>query len=73
MIYRRYYNEYKCTSQSYYCEFEKKAMKTIARGTMQIGEDVTCIPAYDGVFKDGIIEKANEEVKEKQKIKLKKR
>lgn len=48
-------------------EFEKKAMKTIARGTMQIGigEDVTCIPAYDGVFKDGIIEKANEEVKEK--------
>lgn len=48
-------------------------MKTIVRGTMQIGEDVTCIPAYDGVFKDGIIEKANEEVKEKQKIKLKKR
>lgn len=52
-------------------ESEKKAMKTIASGTMQIeqieqiGEDVTCIPAYDGVFKDGIIEKANEEVKEK--------
>lgn len=47
-------------------EFEKKAMETIARGTMQIGKDVTtCIPAYDGVFKDGIIEKANEEVKEK--------
>lgn len=46
-------------------EFEKKAMKTIFRGTMQIREDVTCIPAYDGVFKDGIIEKANEEVKEK--------
>lgn len=46
-------------------EFKKKAMKTIAGGTMQKGEDVTCIPAYDGVFKDGIIEKANEEVKEK--------
>lgn len=48
-------------------EFKRKAMKTttIARRTMQIGEDVTCIPAYDGVFKDGIIEKANEEVKEK--------
>ena len=43
-------------------------MKTIARGTMQIGEDVTCIPAYDGFFEDGIIKKAkkaNEEVKEK--------
>ena len=48
-------------------EFGKKAMKTIARGTKQIGEYVTCIPAYDGVFKDGIIEKANEEVKENRR------
>ncbi len=31
----------------------------------------TCIPAYDGVFKDGIIEKANEEVKEKIEDKTK--
>lgn len=46
-------------------EFKKKAVKIIFRGTMQIGKDVTCTPAYDGVFKDGIIEKANEEVKEK--------
>lgn len=51
-------------------EFEKKAMKTIARGTMRIGkeigkENVTSIPTYDGVFEDGIIKKANEEVKEK--------
>ena len=63
-------------------EFEKKAMKTIASGKMRIGiekeeeegkENVTSIVVYDGVLKDGIIKKANEEVKEKQKIKLKKR
>lgn len=55
-------------------EFEKKAMKTIASGKMRIGiekeeeegkENVTSIVAYDGVLKDGIIKKANEEVKEK--------
>ena len=55
-------------------EFEKKAMKTIARGKRRIGiekeeeegrENVTSIVVYDGVLKDGIIKKANEEVKEK--------
>lgn len=55
-------------------EFEKKAMKTIASGKMRIGiekeeeegkEKVTSIVVYDGVLKDGIIKKANEEVKEK--------
>lgn len=55
-------------------EFEKKAMKTIASGKMRIGiekekeegkENVTSIVVYDGVLKDGIIKKANEEVKEK--------
>ena len=55
-------------------EFEKKAMKTIASGKMRIGiekeeeegkENVTSIVVYDGVLKDGIINKANEEVKEK--------
>lgn len=46
-------------------EFKKNAMKTITRGTMQIGEEVTFIPAYDGFLnKDGrIIENANENVK----------
>jgi len=55
-------------------EFGKKAMKTIASGKMRIGiekeeeegkENVTSIVVYDGVLKDGIIKKANEEVKEK--------
>ena len=55
-------------------EFEKKAMKTIASGKMRIGiekeeeegkENVTSIVVYDGGLKDGIIKKANEEVKEK--------
>ena len=55
-------------------EFEKKAMKTIASGKMRIGiekeeeegkENVTSIVVYDGDLKDGIIKKANEEVKEK--------
>lgn len=55
-------------------EFEKKTMKTIASGKMRIGiekeeeegkENVTSIVVYDGVLKDGIIKKANEEVKEK--------
>lgn len=55
-------------------EFEKKAMKTIASGKMRIGiekeeeegkENVTSIVVYDGVLKDGIIKKANEDVKEK--------
>lgn len=55
-------------------EFEKKAMKTIASGKMRIGiekeeeegkENVASIVVYDGVLKDGIIKKANEEVKEK--------
>ena len=55
-------------------EFEKKAMKTIASGKMRIGiekeeeegkENVTSIVVYDGVLKDGIIKKANQEVKEK--------
>lgn len=55
-------------------EFEKKAMKIIASGKMRIGiekeeeegkENVTSIVVYDGVLKDGIIKKANEEVKEK--------
>lgn len=55
-------------------EFEKKAMKTIASGKMRIGkekeeeegkENVTSIVVYDGILKDGIIKKANEEVKEK--------
>ena len=55
-------------------EFEKKTMKTIASGKMRIGiekeeeegkENVTSTVVYDGVLKDGIIKKANEEVKEK--------
>lgn len=54
-------------------EFEKKAMKTIASGKMRIGiekeeegkKNVTSIVVYDGILKDGIIKKANEEVKEK--------
>lgn len=54
-------------------EFEKKAMKTIASGKMRIiekeeeegKENVASIVVYDGVLKDGIIKKANEEVKEK--------
>lgn len=49
-------------------------MKTIASGKMRIGiekeeeegkENVASIVVYDGVLKDGIIKKANEEVKEK--------
>ena len=53
---------------------KKKAMKTIASGKRRIGiekeeeegkENVTSIVVYDGVLKDGIIKKANEEVKEK--------
>ena len=53
-------------------EFEEEAVNTIASGTMQMGiekeegkENVTSIVVYDGVLKDGIIKKANEEVKEK--------
>lgn len=53
-------------------KFEEEAVNTIASGTMQMGtekeegkENVTSIVVYDGVLKDGIIKKANEEVKEK--------
>ncbi len=49
-------------------KFKEKAVNIIASGTMQTGiekENVTSIVAYDGVLKDGIIKKANEEVKEK--------
>lgn len=52
-------------------KFEEEVVNTIARGTMRIGiekekENVTSsIVVYDGVLKDGIIKKANEEVKEK--------
>lgn len=51
-------------------KFEEEAVNTIASGTMQMGiekeegkENVTSIVVYDGVLKDGIIKKANEEVK----------
>lgn len=50
-------------------KFEEEVVNTIASGTMRIGiekENVTSsIVVYDGVLKDGIIKKANEEVKEK--------
>mgnify|MGYP000424656735 FL=1 len=53
-------------------KFKEKAVNIIASGTMQMGiekeegkENVTSIVVYDGVLKDGIIKKANEEVKEK--------
>lgn len=53
-------------------KFEEEAVNTIASGTMRMGiekeegkENVTSIVVYDGVLKDGIIKKANEEVKEK--------
>lgn len=51
-------------------KFEEEAVNIIASGTMQMGREkekgnVTSIVAYDGVLKDGIIKKANEEVKEK--------
>lgn len=50
--------------------FEEEAVNIIASGTMQMGIEeekgnVTFIVACDGVLKDGIIKKANEEVKEK--------
>lgn len=51
-------------------KFEEEAVNTIASGTMQMGiekENVTSIVAYDGVLKDGIIKKANEEVKENRR------
>ncbi len=55
-------------------EFEEEAVNTIASGTMRIGiekekgkENVTSIVVYDGVLKDGIIKKANEEVKENRR------
>lgn len=57
-------------------EFEEEAENTIASGTMRIGiekekekgkENVTSIVVYDGVLKDGIIKKANEEVKENRR------
>lgn len=51
-------------------KFEEEAVNTIASGTMRIGiekENVTSIVAYDGVLKDGIIKKANEEVKENRR------
>lgn len=51
-------------------KFEEEAVNIIASGTMQIGiekENVTSIVAYDGVLKDGIIKKANEEVKENRR------
>lgn len=45
--------------------FKNNAMMIIDGGTMQIGEDVICIPTHDGFLnKDGrIIENANENVK----------
>lgn len=51
-------------------KFKEKAVNIIASGTMGIEkeegkENVTSIVVYDGVLKDGIIKKANEEVKEK--------
>lgn len=53
-------------------EFEEEAVNTIASGTMRIGiekenENVISIVVYDGVLKDGIIKKANEEVKENRR------
>lgn len=55
-------------------KFEEEAVNTIASGTMQMGtekeegkENVTSIVVYDGVLKDGIIKKANEEVKENRR------
>ena len=52
------------------CKFKEEAVNIIARGTIQTGiekENVTSIVAYDGVLKDGIIKKANEEVKENRR------
>lgn len=55
-------------------KFKEKAVNIIDSGTIQMGietetekgkENVTSIVVYDGVLKDGIIKKANEEVKEK--------
>lgn len=48
-------------------KFKEKAVNIIASGTMKEEgkENVTSIVVYDGVLKDGIIKKANEEVKEK--------
>ncbi len=55
-------------------KFEEEAVNTIASGTMRMGiekeegkENVTSIVVYDGVLKDGIIKKANEEVKENRR------
>lgn len=53
-------------------KFEEEAVNTIASGTMRIGIEkekgnVTSIVVYDGVLKDGIIKKANEEVKENRR------
>lgn len=53
-------------------KFEEEAVNIIASGTMQMGIEkekgnVTSIVAYDGVLKDGIIKKANEEVKENRR------
>lgn len=51
-------------------KFKEEAVNIIASGTMPIGiekENVTSIVAYDGVLKDGIIKKANEEVKENRR------
>lgn len=51
-------------------KFEEEAVNIIASGTMQMEIEkgnVTSIVAYDGVLKDGIIKKANEEVKENRR------
>lgn len=55
-------------------KFEEEAVNTIASGTMRMGiekeegkENVTSIVVYDGVLEDGIIKKANEEVKENRR------
>lgn len=51
-------------------KFKEKEVNIIASETMPIGiekENVTSIVAYDGVLKDGIIKKANEEVKENRR------
>ena len=51
-------------------KFKEEAVNIIDSGTIQTGienENVTSIVAYDGVLKDGIIKKANEEVKENRR------
>lgn len=51
-------------------KFEEEAVNIIASGTIQMEIEkgnVTSIVAYDGVLKDGIIKKANEEVKENRR------